>query len=269
MNLRRFAGLFDFIRGVDRKPPSMIELRIFEPVDGETAPRTEVRAVERPTSLPPLPLLTHLDTLEPADWLVASLTTFARNVGSFLPGDLPAYARVYHPFDADGSGNNLRTWHELESLTGEKLRDRATAADFALTNAANIQARVGTLPLPLIEVLVEHLRPATTTPENCYFAVWNGFADSVAPPILTPKLELPNRGYDVFSGPVEAARTSLSVISFGHQSANFWWPADHAWCVLTEIDFAWTYVGGPRDCIAAILADPRLEAVETNALAEW
>jgi len=211
-------------------------------------------------------LLTHLETLEPTDWLGKSLTTFGRSVSSFVPGQLPAYARVYHPFDNDGKP---RTWRELEALTGETLRDRDTAVDFALMNPANVQARVGNLPLPLLEVLVEHLAPATTTPELCYFALWNGYADSVAPPKLKPKLELPNRAYDVFAGPFSAARTSLSVISFGHRSPNFWWPADHAWCVATEIDFAWTYVGGPRECIDAVLADPRLEAVETNAVAEW
>jgi hypothetical protein len=201
--------------------------------------------------------------------MVTSLTTFARNLSSFLPGQLPAYARIYHPFGGDWPGNPPRTWRELEALTGEKLRDGKTAADFALTNAANVQARVGTLPLPLIEALVEHLAPATTTPQLCYFAVWEGYGDSVAPPGLSPKLELPNRAYDVFSGPLAAARTSLSVMPLSHRSANLWWPADHAWCVATEIDFAWTYVGGPRDCIAAVLADPRLEAVETNALSDW
>ena len=272
MHLRDFGRLFDFMRGVHGEPTPQVELRAVE------RPRSlpqlallthlDVRAVERPRSLPQLALLTHLDALEATDWLVTSLTTFARNVSSFLPGDLPAYARIYHPFDG-GSGNDPHTWGELEALTGEELRDRETAADFALHNATNMQARVGNLPLPLIEVLVEHLRPATTTPELCYFAVWDGFGDSVVPRGLGPKLELPNRAYDAFSGPVAAARTSLSVIPFSHQSANLWWPADQAWCVATEIDFAWTYVGGARDCIAAVLADPRLEAVETNALADW
>jgi hypothetical protein len=253
VHLRSFGRLFKFIRGIHRGP----------------TPQFEIRAVERPRSLAQLPLLTHLEALEPTDWLVVSLTTFARNVSSFLPGQLPAYARVYHPFDGDGSGNDPRTWRELEALTGEKLRDRETAADFALSNGTNMQARVGNLPLPLIEVFVEHLGLATTTPELCYFAVWEGYGDSVAPPRLNPKLELPNRAYDVFYGPLAAARTSLSVIPFGHQSANLWWPADQAWCVATEVDFAWTYVGARRDCIAALLADPRLEAVETNALADW
>jgi hypothetical protein len=46
------------------------------------------------------------------------------------------------------------------------------------------------------------------------------------------------------------------------QSANLWWPADHAWCVASEIDFQWSYVGGPRSCIDAILKDSRIESAE-------
>jgi hypothetical protein len=121
----------------------------------------------------------------------------------------------------------------------------------------------------LISVLLEHLEPATTTPGRCFFAVWEGFGDSVVPRTLEPTLELPHRRYHVFAGPVEGARASFTSWPFGHQSANLWWPADRAWFVATEIDFAWTYVGGTRACIDALLADPRLEAVETTAQARW
>ena len=45
-----------------------------------------------------------------------------------------------------------------------------------------------------------------------------------------------------------------------HQSANLWWPEDHAWCVATEIDFMTTYIGGTRDAIDAIVKDKVFEA---------
>ncbi len=135
----------------------------------------------------------------------------------------------------------------------------------------NAQARVGTLPLALVEALEEHLRPATAAPEACYFALWEGFGDSAVPHELEPTLHLPHRHrrYHVFAGPIAAARTSYSLIPFAHRSANLWWPADRAWCVATEVDFAWTYVGGTRAVVDALLADPRLEAVETAAAARW
>lgn len=48
------------------------------------------------------------------------------------------------------------------------------------------------------------------------------------------------------------------------QSANLWWPEDRAWCVATEIDFSWTYVGGSGVCIQALIAAQQLEAMPTR-----
>jgi hypothetical protein len=45
----------------------------------------------------------------------------------------------------------------------------------------------------------------------------------------------------------------------GH-SPNLWWPDDRAWCVATEIDLAWTYLGGSTALISDVLSKPRLEA---------
>lgn len=38
------------------------------------------------------------------------------------------------------------------------------------------------------------------------------------------------------------------------------WPADRAWFVAGDVDLDSTYVGGSHDLIAAILAEPDLEA---------
>jgi hypothetical protein len=46
-----------------------------------------------------------------------------------------------------------------------------------------------------------------------------------------------------------------------HPSPNLWWPDDRAWVVATEVDFAWTYVGGTRDLAEAVLGEPRLEVL--------
>ena len=217
-----------------------------------------------------LPLLTHLTDSAATDWLRTSLITFAKNVSSFLPGNFPAYARVYHPFESGIDASiAVASWRELSSRAGRDLSDPAAAGDFAYHGVPNAQSRTGSLPATVIPVLVEHLRPATTIPEQCYFAVWEGFVSTVVPPLTSPQLELPNRVYNVFVGPVEAALTSLDSTPWSHQSASLWWPADHAWCVATEVDFAWTYVGGPRSCIDALLADPRLDSVETSAHARW
>jgi hypothetical protein len=42
---------------------------------------------------------------------------------------------------------------------------------------------------------------------------------------------------------------------------DLWWPADRAWCVASEIDLPWTYIGGSRGLIDAILTDDCIEAL--------
>ncbi len=79
---------------------------------------------------------------------------------------------------------------------------------------------VGSLPRVAIEPLVEYLRLSTTTPERCFFAVWEGFGGSVVPAALEPKLELPHRRYHIFAGPIEGARTTYSAVSFHTISAR-------------------------------------------------
>ncbi len=220
--------------------------------------------------LPSLPLLDYAREPHQADWLRLSMTTFGESVASFLPGHFEAYARIYHPF-GHGSGTAVPapTWHELAASAGVDLRDPKVAAEFASFGSGAGQAELGRLPSLLLSPLVEHLRQATTTADRCYFAVWEGHGDLVVPHTLEPTLELPERRYHVFSGPIEGALTSFSDIYFVHLSANLWWPTDQAWCVATEIDFAWTYVGGTRSLIEALLEDPRFEAVETSATAHW
>ncbi|MDQ6617805.1 MAG: hypothetical protein M3083_24425 [Actinomycetota bacterium] len=40
-----------------------------------------------------------------------------------------------------------------------------------------------------------------------------------------------------------------------------WWPDDRAWRVATEVDYAWTYVGGTSHLVDRLLGDERLEAL--------
>ena len=46
-----------------------------------------------------------------------------------------------------------------------------------------------------------------------------------------------------------------------HQSPNLWWPEDRSWFVATEIDVAWTYIGGTEATVQAILDAEGLEAL--------
>ena len=77
------------------------------------------------------------------------------------------------------------------------------------------------------------------------------------PPLI---IELPWREYELFEGPLAGAN-SFELSSHCYQSPNLWWPSDHSWCVASEIDLPWTYVGGSKELIRQLLADERLETV--------
>jgi len=219
---------------------------------------------------PTLPLLGHETSRRAAAWLEQYLTTCAARVASFVPGHFAAHVRLYHPFEMGGldpvpSGR----WQELADRYGRAIDSPTAAEAFAYNGVPGAQAHVGTLPLSVVDALLEHLRQATATPEQCYFALWTGFSGTVVPPDLRPQLQLPHREYHLFSGPLPAARTTYDAGPFSWQTANLWWPADHAWCIASEIDHAWSYVGGSASLIEAILGDPRLDAAETSAGAVW
>jgi hypothetical protein len=215
--------------------------------------------------------LAHLDDLAPTEWL-QHLKIFGRDISSIIPGHFEAYARVYHPFGIlkKTGYESPSPWRDLPEFAGVDIGDVFEIGDVS-NGVGNARITTGSAPLSILKVLMEHLGPATTTPGKCYFAVWYGFGSLAVPASLEPRLKFPDREYHVFAGPIEAVETSYDAYIFGHhdQYANLWWPADHAWCVVTEVDHAWTYVGGSRECINTVLADPLLESMETSARSRW
>ncbi len=76
----------------------------------------------------------------------------------------------------------------------------------------------------------------------------------------------------LFDGPIE------NVVAIGTWSPSdaprrrgpqWWWPADRAWFVATEIDYPWTYLAGTPALIDAIIDHPTIEAVRVEHSEMW
>lgn len=152
----------------------------------------------------------------------------------------------------------------------------------------------GTLGDGQLAALLPLLAAHTTTPEECFFGLWDGFgflhkggvtftivadtpeerasarADMTANwPGLDvsrlPLLHLPERDYLLFRGPVrDADRVGVGLGPYANEDRmgpNLTWPADRSWFLATEIDLTSTYLACTRALADSLLAAPDVEAL--------
>jgi hypothetical protein len=208
--------------------------------------------------------LHYVSDLAPAAWIRRWLHPFAQDVGSVIPEGFEGYARVFHPAYRDG--HPVR-WREIADANGRTVHSQMQFGNISGSWQSSPQPglwtrppRPGTLPIELVRALASNLRPRTTTPGACYFAAWVGLGSAPSPSTL-PRLIIPQREYYVASGRLDDAVRSVYGDLSGYQSANMWWPDDRSWFVSTEVDLAYTYVGGTRECIEAVTGQPEIEAL--------
>lgn len=208
--------------------------------------------------------------LEPASWIGKRLHPFGQDVGAVVPSGFEGYARVFHPAHRDRPDRPV-PWRAIAEANSRAVHAEMQFGSIAGTwdrrsprrDLWTMPPREGTLPRELARALVSVLRLHTAVPEQCWFAVWEGWGSLVVPRDL-PKLELPHRRYYFAKGTVEDALSTVNGPEWAYQSASIWWPEDHAWCVSTEVDFPYTYVGGTEQCIDAVLAHPEIEALRAR-----
>jgi hypothetical protein len=212
---------------------------------------------------------------EPASWIPSRLHPFAMDVGSIIPDVFPAYARVLHPpyrltpvgnmtpvrWRDIAAANNRTIAAEMELMDLSSQPTRFSASGEELWNQ---QTQTGNLPREIAERLAAILPSHTLTPELCWFGVWEGYGDLRIGDNEGAMFSVPHRDLFLFHGTVGDVLTTFSEFDWSYRSPNYWWPDDRAWCVVTEIDFTWSYIGGSSACIEQILGDQELEAIPTN-----
>lgn len=239
-----------------------------------------------------------VDDVSPADWTGFRLTRPPGYVGGTVPAGFAAYARILHPVQNWTSpGEESTTWGHVAEETGGVVhplvqwrsllgkpgwhRDQQWKGEWSPDE--------GNLPLWCARTLRDVLLPHTSTPDDAYFAVWDGYGELTGggvvfgpdvpggsqpiPPLLSeverrgPRVEHPlDRTYHLCAGPLSALEqvgTFPSPIAPRFQTPNLWWPADRRWCVATEIDYDSTLVGGSRAAVDALLGS-ELEAFEVQ-----
>jgi hypothetical protein len=237
------------------------------------------------------------EAVENADWIGARLHPFkAYDVGAVVPTGFAAYARILHPaFTRDQqvrwakvaawSGRVIHPEVQFHSLVPSPPGHRPGTEPFVCP------PRNGVLPESQVRALAGVLSRHTTTRDKCWFCLWDGYGDlnagtsvrayymgswagrwarwrdshihfSIRKPKALPisaKRISPNpqRSYFLFSGPITRA-------AGWRDGPNLWWPDDLAWCVASEIDLPYTYVGGSKELIEAILHEPAIEALQSG-----
>lgn len=244
-----------------------------------------------------------------ADWIDPRLTGDLGHLTGTIPSGFAAYARVLHPVDRGPEGT--LSWAEVAAVTGGVVHPEVQW--HALIGAPDPWAHrsdlwpegeplQGNLPLPQLLALCDVLSEYTTTPDDCWFALWEGWGQLNAgarsmltletgrrrwlppfrrrhrgtpvPPVIAhrdfraaPRVHLPARDHLLFRGPLAAMDAFVHYDGPGTpftQSPALFWPADLAWCVATEIDFDSTLVAGSAAAVEAVLAAPGVESLRLN-----
>jgi hypothetical protein len=187
-------------------------------------------------------------------------------VAALVPAVFEAYARVLHPAVRYAGDDDVEVpWAEVAAHNGT-VRHPFVDWDALTHGPVDSQPPVwddgpseGHLPVALAARLAAVLARHTATAE-CLFGRWDGFGFDLRDPGTPPRLLLRGeRDVVLVRGTVADAVRNLAPEPY-EQSANLWWPADRAWCVVTDVDLRSTYVGGSDACIAELIATPGVEA---------
>jgi hypothetical protein len=203
-----------------------------------------------------------------ANWVAAGLNAFGESVLSVVPEGFCDYVRVFHPAYRE---RVAVSWAEIAAANGSRMHAGVQLGSITGSEAYEWKGQpgvfdqppmTGTLPRELLDPLLEVLASHTGTPDRCWFAFWDGWAD-LAPEVRSARrFSVPQRSFHLLTGPVEAVghlADAVQPVSLP-RSPNLWWPGDHAWCVATEVDFKTTYIGADRTCAEELIAIPSVEA---------
>ena len=208
------------------------------------------------------------DDVTAGAWIAAALAPpVPATVASLVPAQFAACARVLHPaVQYSGDDDVDVPWSAVAALnhrTAHRLMQWAAVtgswdyvADLDQPPLWNDSPAVGHLPVATAARLAEVLTTHTGTPGDCWFGV---AVDARPDAADATALTAGPRRHLLVRGPIALATANFAEEP-AEQGPSLWWPADHAWCVVSDIDLMATYVAGSADAVAAVLEADGVEA---------
>ncbi|MEM9712252.1 MAG: hypothetical protein AAGA17_08555 [Actinomycetota bacterium] len=217
-------------------------------------------------------------------WPPPRAVPFGR-VGSVVPPGFGAYRSALHPaLRFDGDRREAVSWADVVAELGREIThpDDWRDLDGDLVRVVDQVPDEGRLPREVAEPLIEVLHDATTTPTRWWIGVWDGYGSISGGGARIPlgqrtrwarrrarraagRWRRERDSYARWAGSAAliddwsdgARRFRLfrggpdAVLAFGDrgEGPNLWWPDDGAWCVATDVDLPWTYVGASASTI--------------------
>jgi hypothetical protein len=189
-------------------------------------------------------------------------------VSALVPAVFEAYARILHPAIRYDDDDDVEVpWREVAAHNGTSAH---AGMQWVAVTRGPVESQPpvwddgpseGHLPVAVAARLIDVLARHTATPDDCLLARWDGFGYDLPHPEVPPRLLLRGaKDVVLLRGTIADAVRNLAPEPH-EQSANLWWPADQAWCVVTDIDLTSTYVGGSAACIAELRATPGVETL--------
>ena len=194
-------------------------------------------------------------------------------------------------------------WRDVSAWSGKPLHRASSVHEIARRPEGTLwQAQGASLPLegqlepPYLDRLVEALGEEPSTPDALWLLLWSGYRGTGTPLRMTgrrtraprrrtflrtsprsrkadsahgsemeisPSLSASGRKYFLHQGSIQPSSEDRERSVF-EEPPSFWWGADRAWFVSTDIDSSSTYVGGSPGLIDRLLEDELLEVFPTS-----
>lgn len=128
--------------------------------------------------------LRHSLDVQQGDWIRERLAGFASGVTSLVPSGFEGYARILHPVPVPRRGpeEEFTTWAEVATRTGRTTHPLVQFVSIAGTKRSALRERAGVdepregyLGPATLDRLCGILGQYTSTPDHCWFALWEGY----------------------------------------------------------------------------------------------